>query len=138
MTDERGKLLEKILQNMVMPVDTPIVLQAGNNKSEHFKLGADGRITPDKSGVSRFGVFAYCETCETYFDLWKYDTLGDAGHSGSSCTVREVTDMEYRELYNEDEQWHDFEEDFLIPPKVYPAPPPRGRPRKNDAKKSEE
>ena len=137
MTDERSKLVEGILQNMVMPVDTPIVLQVGNGKLEHFKLGADGRITPEETVKSRFGVFAYCKTCETYFDLWKYDTLEDAGHSDSSCKVREVTDREYRELYKEDKEWHDFEEDFLVPPKVYPAPPPRGRPRKNEARGSE-
>jgi hypothetical protein len=130
MTDERSELIERILQNMIMPVDIPIVLRVGNNKSERFKLGTDGKVTPVNSGMSRFGVFAYCETCETYFDLWKYDTLEDAGHSGPTCKVREVTDVEYRELYKEDKRWHDFEEDFLIPPRGLPCSSPSGAAKK--------
>jgi hypothetical protein len=43
--------------------------------------------------------YRFCESCQVYFDFWKYDDLASAGHEG--CRVREVTEEEYRELLRE-------------------------------------
>lgn len=37
-------------------------------------------------------AYLFCETCDTYCDLWKYGSPEDAGHTG--CDWRYVTEEE--------------------------------------------
>jgi len=50
----------------------------------------------------------YCERCKQVFDLWKYDSLEDAGHEGHK--LRMLTDEEYAEALKECEEHGCFEE----------------------------
>lgn len=52
--------------------------------------------------------YRYCEDCKGFFDFWKYDDLGDAGHEGHK--VREPTDEEYKQLLKDCEEVGCFEE----------------------------
>ena len=39
--------------------------------------------------------YLYCESCDTYFDNFKYDCLEDAGHD--TCKVRSLSKKELLE-----------------------------------------
>ena len=53
--------------------------------------------------------YIYCEDCEVYVDLWKYDSIGDTGHEG--CNWRYVTDEELEVCVKDCIQNGCFEED---------------------------
>ena len=54
------------------------------------------KATCEHTDLIRKSDYVYCETCEMFVDLWRYDwSLRDAGHLGHK--TREPTDEEFRE-----------------------------------------
>ncbi len=53
--------------------------------------------------------YIYCETCDQFVDLWKYDCLEDTGHD--TCNWRYVTKEELKECISDCEQDGCFEEE---------------------------